>query len=80
MSAARPSDNKSIRIDIGFVHGQVVTVRVGRKQLDALMASLDNPAGRHRIECEDSILTLDPGKVAYVQEAVSGRAVGFADG
>jgi hypothetical protein len=65
------------RVDIGFIGGQILTVRLedeGRRRLrDALAAG----SGWHDLASEDGEIALDLGKVAYVRLDSGEHRVGF---
>jgi hypothetical protein len=72
MAAAR-----SERVSIGFNGGQVLAVRVARKELDGLMRALEREQGWHELLCEDGTVRLDLGAVAYVRVDSDEPRVGF---
>jgi hypothetical protein len=65
------------RVDIGFIGGQVLTVRLEEGSLKRLRKSLDDGAGWHDLESEDGQVALDLGKVAYVRLDSGEHRVGF---
>jgi hypothetical protein len=65
------------RVDIGFIGGQVLTVRLEEGSLKRLRKSLDDGAGWHDLESEDGEVALDLGKVAYVRLDSGEHRVGF---
>jgi hypothetical protein len=67
------------RVDIGFIGGQVLTVRLDEGALDDLRRSLQGGAGWHDIAAEDGKVALDLAKVAYVRRQSGPHRVGFGD-
>ena len=67
---------KPQKISIGFLGGQVLSVRVGPEALAALRAALE-AAGWHDLVSEDGTIAVDLSKVVYVQVDGEGHRVGF---
>jgi hypothetical protein len=65
------------RVDIGFVGGQVLSVRLGEHSLKGLRESLERENGWHDLETEDGQVALELGKVAYVRLDSGDHRVGF---
>jgi hypothetical protein len=65
------------RVDIGFIGGQVLTVRLEEGSLKRLRKSLENGPGWHDLESDDGQVALDLGKVAYVRLDSGEHRVGF---
>jgi hypothetical protein len=65
------------RVDIGFVGGQVLTVRLDEDTLKKLRKNLDGGAGWHDLEAEDGQVAVDLGKVAYLRLDSGEHRVGF---
>jgi hypothetical protein len=65
------------RVDIGFIGGQVLTVRLDESTLKRLRKSLENGAGWHDLESEDGEVALDLAKVAYMRLDSGEHRVGF---
>lgn len=67
------------RLDVGFAGGQVLSLRVSPDAYDALVAALDGEGkGRwHKLETEDSEVTIDLPQVVYVQRETEENRVGF---
>ncbi len=66
----------SRRISIGFRGGQVVSVRVAEKQLQALYGALEK-GGWHVLEGEDGPVRVAVDQVVYVSADSSEPHVGF---
>ncbi len=64
------------RVDIGFVGGQVLTVRLDEDTLRKLRKNLDW-SGWHDLDAEDGQVAVDLGKVAYVRLDSGEHRVGF---
>ncbi len=64
------------RVDIGFVGGQVLTVRLDEDTLRKLRKNLDG-SGWHDLDAEDGQVAVDLGKVAYVRLDSGEHRVGF---
>jgi hypothetical protein len=65
------------RVDIGFVGGQVLSVRLEEDSLKGLRKSLEREGGWHDLETDDGQVALDLGKVAYVRLDSGEHKVGF---
>jgi hypothetical protein len=65
------------RIDIGFVGGQVLTVRLDEDALRDLRKALQRDPGWYDIEAEDGQVAIDRDKVAYVKLDSGEHRVGF---
>jgi hypothetical protein len=65
------------RIDIGFIGGQVLTVRLDENAVKSLRKSLERDAGWHDLDSEDGQVALDLTKVAYVRLDSGEHKVGF---
>ena len=67
----------TLRVDIGFIGGQVLTVRLEEGSLKGLRKALDRDAGWHDLESEDGEVALDLAKIAYVRLDSGEHRVGF---
>ena len=67
----------ALRVDIGFVGGQVLSVRVEEGSLKKLRKSLEGDSGWHDLDAEDGQVALDLAKVAYVRLDSGEHKVGF---
>jgi hypothetical protein len=65
------------RVDIGFIGGQILTVRLEEDGLRRLRDALAGGAGWHDLQSEDGEVALDLAKVAYVKLDSGGHRVGF---
>jgi len=65
------------RVDIGFVGGQVLSIRLDEEPLRQLRSALQSGAGWHDLQAEDGQVALDLGKVAYVRLDSAPHRVGF---
>ena len=65
------------RVDIGFVGGQVLTVRLEEGPLKGLRKALERDPGWHDLEADDGQVALDLTKVAYVSLDSGEHKVGF---
>jgi hypothetical protein len=65
------------RVDIGFVGGQVLSVRLEVDAMKGLRKSLERETGWHDLETDDGQVALDLGKVAYVRLDSGEHKVGF---
>jgi hypothetical protein len=63
-------------ISIGFQGGQVLSLRVADKQLEALHKALGS-TGWHELETEEGPVRLDLAQVVYVRSESSDLRVGF---
>ncbi len=67
----------ALRVDIGFIGGQVLSVRMEEGSLKRLRKGLDGNSGWHDLETEDGDVALDLAKVAYVKLDSGEHKVGF---
>jgi hypothetical protein len=67
------------RVDIGFLGGQVVSVRIGEKALRNLRSALER-GGWHDLETEEGVVAVDLAKVAFVRVDSGEHRVGFVFG
>jgi hypothetical protein len=65
------------RVDIGFIGGQVLTVRLGDEGRRRLRDALSGDARWQDLESEDGEVALDLAKVAYVRLESAAHQVGF---
>jgi hypothetical protein len=65
------------RVDIGFIGGQVLSLRLEEAALDGLRRSLQGGSGWQDLEAEDGRVALDLAKVAYVRLDSGQHNVGF---
>ncbi len=65
------------RVDIGFIGGQILTVRLGDEGRRRLRDALSAGAGWQDLESEDGEVALDLAKVAYVRLESAAHRVGF---
>jgi hypothetical protein len=65
------------RIDIGFLGGQVISLRLGGDALKDLRSALDGGSGWHDVEAEDGQIAVELGKVAYLRLDSGEHRVGF---
>jgi hypothetical protein len=65
------------RVDIGFIGGQVLSVRLDEGALKGVRKALERDMGWHDLETEDGQVALDLAKVAYVRLDSGEHKVGF---
>jgi hypothetical protein len=65
------------RVDVGFIGGQVLSLRLEEGSLKRLRKALEGDSGWHDIESEDGQIALDLAKVAYVRLDSGEHKVGF---
>jgi hypothetical protein len=65
------------RVDIGFIGGQVLSVRLDENALKDLRKALQRDSGWYDLEAEDGQVALDRTKVAYVRLDSGEHRVGF---
>jgi hypothetical protein len=64
------------QVSVGFHGGQVVAMRVGDEQLQALQGALGG-SGWHEVATEDGRIRLDLAQLAYVRVENEEHRVGF---
>jgi hypothetical protein len=70
------SDDKPLKVNIGFAGGPVLSARVAPGHLKALRAALAG-GGWHELTAEDGTIDVDLSKVVYVLVDVEAHRVGF---
>jgi hypothetical protein len=70
------ADDKSQKINIGFLGGPVLSARVVPKELKHLREALGR-TGWHDLTADDGLIALDLEKVVYVLVDTEGHRVGF---
>ena len=65
------------RIDIGFIGGQVLTVRLEEGSLNGLRQALGSESGWHDLDSEDGQVAVDLAKIAYLRVDSGEHPVGF---
>jgi hypothetical protein len=69
------------RVDIGFLGGQVVSVRIGDKDLKDLRSQLGaGGSGWHDLQTDEGVVAVDIAKVAFLRVDSGEHRVGFAFG
>lgn len=71
------SDDKPIKITIGFHGGHALAARVTPAALDGLRAVLGKAGGWHELATADSTLTLDLTRIDYLLVDQDEHRVGF---
>jgi hypothetical protein len=71
------SEGRHQKVSIGFAGGQVLAVRVSKDALEQLNGALASERGWHELACEDGVVALDLGQVAYVRVDADELRVGF---
>jgi hypothetical protein len=66
------------RVDIGFVGGQILSLRLTDDSLTDLRQALGRDPGWHDLEAEDGRIAVDLAKIAYVRLDSGEHRVGFA--
>jgi hypothetical protein len=67
----------ALRVDIGFLGGQVLSLRLREDAMKDLRSALEGGSGWHDVEAEDGQIALDLGKVAYLRLDSGEHRVGF---
>ena len=67
------------RVEIGFVGGGGVSLRISESDYDALRSALTDDRGArwHQLDAADTTVTLDLSKVAFVRLDTEPGRVGF---
>jgi hypothetical protein len=65
------------RVDIGFIGGQVLSLRLEEDPLKGLRSALAGGSGWHDLDADDGQVALDLGKVAYLRLDSGEHRVGF---
>ena len=67
------------RVEIGFLGGQVISVRIEEKELKRVRSALDQ-GGWYDLQTEDGAVALDLAKVAFLRAESGEHRVGFTFG
>jgi hypothetical protein len=70
------SDHRPHRVSVGFHGGQILSLRLTDKGLEALNKSLER-GGWHEAQSEDGIVRLNLAQVVYVRVETDEHRVGF---
>jgi hypothetical protein len=70
------SDDKSLKVNIGFAGGPVLSARVVPSNLKTLRAALAG-GGWHELQADDGTIDVDLSKVVYVLVDTDAHQVGF---
>jgi hypothetical protein len=65
------------RIEVGFIGGQVVSLRIDDEALSGLRKAVEGGGGWHDLETEDGTIAVDLGRVVFVRAAGSPHTIGF---
>jgi hypothetical protein len=68
----------ALRVDIGFVGGQILSLRLPEDSLNALRQALARDPGWHDLDAEDGRVAVDLAKIAYVRLDSGEHRVGFS--
>ena len=71
-------DEKSKSIDVGFIAGQVLTLKLTEADHKALLQAIDGNSGWHQVAATDADFVIDLNKVTYVRTATGESRVGFS--
>jgi hypothetical protein len=67
------------RVEIGFLGGQVISLRVEEQELKEVRSALEQ-GGWHDLQTEEGVVALDLGKVAFLRAELAEHRVGFVFG
>jgi hypothetical protein len=67
------------RVEIGFLGGQVISVRVEEEELKGVRSALEQ-GGWHDLRTDEGVVALDLSKVAFVRAESGEHRVGFVFG
>jgi hypothetical protein len=70
------SDDKPLKVNIGFAGGPVLSARVAPGHLTSLRSALAG-GGWHELTAQDGTIDIDLSKVVYVLVDVEANRVGF---
>jgi hypothetical protein len=71
------ADTKFRRVDVGFQHGGVVSLRLQQDQYQGLRAAMGGSERWHELESEDATVTVDLSQIIYVRLDTESGRVGF---
>jgi hypothetical protein len=67
------------RVEIGFLGGQVISVRIGEQDLKGVRSALER-GGWYDLQTEEGVVVLDLAKVAFMRAESGEHRVGFVFG
>jgi hypothetical protein len=65
------------RVDVGFVGGQVLALRLDKPAYDDLRKAVEGDKRFHDVDAGDSNVTLDLSQVVYLRVETEDHRVGF---
>jgi hypothetical protein len=66
------------RIEVGFIGGQVVSLKIDDEALSGLRKAVEDGDGWHDLETEDGTIALDLAKIVFIRAAGSPHTIGFS--
>ena len=66
------------KVEIGFGIGQVLSVRLGQKELDELRKSVESGQGWHDLKTQEGSVALNLATVVFIRVADAARGIGFS--
>jgi hypothetical protein len=66
------------RIEVGFIGGQVVSLRIDDEALKGLRKAVEAGGGWHDLETEDGTIALELAKIVFIRAAGSPHTIGFS--
>jgi hypothetical protein len=70
-------DGKFRRVDIGFQHGGVLSLRLLEEKYKGLRSAMGADERWHELDSEDATVTLDLTQIIYVRLDTESGRVGF---
>ena len=66
------------KVEIGFGIGQVLSVKLPERELDALRKAVEHGRGWHDLKTPEGSVSLNLSTVVFIRVADPGRGIGFS--
>ncbi len=66
------------KVEIGFGIGQVLSVKLGQKELDELRKTVETGQGWHDLKTQEGSIALNLATVVFIRVADPARGIGFS--
>ena len=66
------------KVEIGFGIGQVLSVKLGQKELDELRKTVESGQGWHDLKTQEGSVALNLATVVFIRVADPARGIGFS--
>ncbi len=70
--------DEQVKVEIGFGIGQVLSVKLGEKELTELRKSVESGQGWHDLKTQEGSVALNLATVVFIRVADPARGIGFS--